>query len=126
MANISEPAVARHIQFRAVDENSRPFELGAATLDPFGEPQAKQKGNVGTLFAEIGRLKTELGVRSEKILQPEQELGAIRYAKDTATLSEKLRESERELRIWRQRAQWAETALFRKTGSRTTSGEESG
>ena len=123
----NEPPIARHINFRAMGESSRPRSVGQ--LDPFytvADGTDVQKGNVGTLYDQIRRLKIELDSRNEMILQLEQELGAIRHAKDTATLSEKLRESERELRIWRHRAQQAEMALLRRSRNRTTSTEASG
>lgn len=62
----AEPPVARHINFRFRDENIR-IPSGEAISDPFwhssAEPQCK--GNVGTLFAEIRRLKYELDIKNE-------------------------------------------------------------
>ncbi|KAL9085141.1 MAG: hypothetical protein Q9159_004867 [Coniocarpon cinnabarinum] len=124
VAFCNEPPVARQISFRPNNENKHPRDARPAFQDQPGlvTPLKDRNGsNLGTLYAELRRLKVDLDARNEAVLQLKQELHAIRSAKDTATLSEQLRESERELRIWRQRAQWAETALFRQSKSRTTS-----
>ena len=120
-----EPPISRLIAFRPPKEDTRPPESGLAATDPFWDSPSKTKGtqkeNVGTLYAEIRRLKIKLDARNEAILQLEHEMSAIRHAKDTATLSEKLREAERELRVWKNRAQWAEMTLFRRSKGRGTS-----
>jgi len=80
------------------------------------------KLNIGTLYAEIRRLKSELDARYDENLQLRQQLDAMRRFKDSGTLSEKLRDTERELKFWVNRAHWAENQLNAKYTSKERQG----
>lgn len=111
---IPEPATARHLYFKSPsDERGRYGSEDSTEINL----QNSRSANVGTLFAEIRRLKMNLDMRHDEITHLRHELDAMRRFKDAGTLSEKLRETERELRFWRHRAQWAEKSLFGKGGS---------
>ncbi|KAH0566110.1 hypothetical protein GP486_000501 [Trichoglossum hirsutum] len=102
-----EPEVARHINWR----NS--CELGAskALNEEDLTPKLSSKGNA-TLYAEIRRLQRLIDLRTEEAVQSQRELEAMRKFKDSGTLSEKLREAQRDLKTWRNRAEWAEKRLL--------------
>ncbi|KAI9816779.1 MAG: hypothetical protein M1827_001424 [Pycnora praestabilis] len=65
-----------------------------------------------TLYAEIRRLQRQLELRTEEALQARRQLEAMRDYRESATLSDKLREAQKELKAWQDRAQWAEKKLL--------------
>jgi hypothetical protein len=74
---------------------------------------APSKGNA-TLYAEIQRLQRLLDARTDECKQAQRQLDAARHFRDGSlqTLSEQLRDTQRELKVWRTRAEWAERRLF--------------
>lgn len=100
--------------YRDQQENVHPGSADDAEAQDDHYHQTSQKANVGTLFAQIRKLRHLLDIKNESILQLQQQLDALRYSKDSATLSEKLRETNRELHIWKHRAEWAESSLYRR------------
>ena len=69
------------------------------------------KGNA-TLYAEIQRLQRLLDVRTEEATQAQRELQAMRDFRDSRALSEQLRETQKALKAWKARAEWAERRAF--------------
>ena len=124
----NEPAVARRIQFRA----SADPPTSRTTSDEYASgpelSQASHKPNIGTLYAEIRRLQHEVDTRNDEVLQMRHRLDAVQRFRDSGTLSEKLRETEREMRYWQTRAVWAENQLFSRFGGveRGERGERAG
>jgi hypothetical protein len=120
-----EPAIARRLNFRPSPR--QPQSTRSTSEEYCSETEyvrgATTKPNIGTLYAEIRRLKNEVDVRQEETLQLRHQLDAMRRFKDSGTLAEKLREAEREKRFWRHRAQWAEDNLFRKREAQERQGE---
>lgn len=123
LVRMDEPPVARRLFVRPSNDEMRTRKFGNNhSEDSFWQHQGQSSWrgnnhgatNVGTLFGEVRKLKQELDCRNEEICQLRQQLDAIRNSKETSTLSEKLRETESELRIWRHRAEWAETTLIKK------------
>jgi len=82
-----------------------------APISPLPQ-EGQKKPNVGLLYAEIGRLKKQLDAQSEENAQLRHELDAMRSLRISGTLSEKLRAAEREVKIWKHRAEWAETVML--------------
>jgi hypothetical protein len=102
-----EPEVARHINWR----NSSELGTSRASSEQGLTPKLSTKGNA-TLYAEIRRLQRLLDLRTEEAIQAQRELEAMRKFKDSGTLSEKLREAQRDLKTWKNRAEWAEKRLL--------------
>jgi len=110
-----EPPVARNISFRRAQEEGQGRQTSNHYSSDDSQWEPPRKPNVGTLYAEIRRLKSALDTRAEEAWQLRQQLEAMRRFRDSGTLSEKLREAERELRFWKHRAEWAEKSLFKKS-----------
>lgn len=131
---IYEPPVARRLVFRNSAEDTRSrdgIHHCSSSEESFrqgswreGAPPLPPNGNIGTLYGEVRKLKVELDARGEEVLKLRSELEAMRYFRDSGTLSEKLRDAERDLRIWRNRAQWAEGTLSRGRRVDESSGGE--
>jgi hypothetical protein len=108
-----EPEVARHINWR----NSSELGTSRASSEQGLTPKLSLKGNA-TLYAEIRRLQRLIDLRTEETIQSQRELEAMRKFKDSGTLSEKLREAQRDLKTWRNRAEWAEKRLLMQDAER--------
>ena len=117
--NVEEPPVARRLLFPPSNEDSRSRNMSSNyNEDTFWQ---SNRGNVTTLYAEVRKLKHQLDCRNEEIWQLRQQLNAMKDSKDTGTLSEKLRETERDLLVWKHRAESAEGTLFRRERLQTSS-----
>ncbi|KAH0547518.1 hypothetical protein FGG08_000243 [Glutinoglossum americanum] len=108
-----EPEVARHISWR----NSSELGTSRTSSEQGLTPILSQKGNA-TLYAEIRRLQRLIDLRTEEAVQAQRELEAMRKFKDSGTLSEKLREAQRDLKTWKNRAEWAEKRLLMQDAER--------
>ncbi|KAI9779723.1 MAG: hypothetical protein M1839_007221 [Geoglossum umbratile] len=108
-----ELEVARHINWR----NSSELGTSRASSEQGLTPKLSTKGNA-TLYAEIRRLQRLLDLRTEEAIQAQRELEAMRKFKDSGTLSEKLREAQRDLKTWKNRAEWAEKRLLMQDAER--------
>ena len=69
------------------------------------------KGNA-TLYAEIQRLQRLLDARTEEVTQARRELQAMKDFRDSRAPSEQLHETQKELKAWKARAEWAERRAF--------------
>jgi len=108
----NEPPIARRLHFKSSSERIQQSPSPEIISPP---PQGGQKKpNVGLLYAEIGRLKRQLDTQSEENTQLRHELDTMRSLRTSGTLSEKLRTAEREVKIWKHRAEWAETVMMGK------------
>jgi len=110
LASIEEPPIARRLIYR---NSSERLQQRDGSL-PREELVNARKPNVGILYAEINRLKNQLAAGIEENMQLRQELYATRSLRVAGTLSEKLRAAERDAKMWKHRAEWAETTLFGK------------
>lgn len=120
----NEPEIARRLNSRTSNDQmisrntSSEYTSGSSDMNQ----RASTKLNIGTLYAEIRRLKTELDARYDENLQLRQQLDAMRRFRDSGTLSEKLRDTERQLKFWITRAHWAENQLGVKYASKERQG----
>jgi len=108
----NEPPIARRLHFRSSSERMQQSPSPEIISPPVQGGQ--KKPNVGLLYAEIGRLKRQLDTQSEENTQLRHELDTMRTLRTSGTLSEKLRTAEREVKIWKHRAEWAETVMLGK------------
>jgi len=111
---LEEPPIVRRVVYKASRENvnsSSSRKTSNNSEDFWQQNSHAHKINVGTLYAENRRLKAQLDSRSEETVQLRQRLDALRHFRDSGTLSEKLRDVERECRLWKHRARWAERTL---------------
>ncbi len=104
-----EPPIAQHIQFRYSAERLRSRSDTSSQQDL--SLASSSKGNA-TLYAEIRRLQRQVELRTEEAHQAHRQLEAMRNYRDSGTLSEKLREVQRGLKTWKNRAEWAEKRLL--------------
>ncbi|KAI9698749.1 MAG: hypothetical protein M1836_003859 [Candelina mexicana] len=104
-----EPPVAQHIHFRYSRERLRSQSDTSSQQDL--NLASASKGNA-TLYAEIRRLQRQVELRTEEAQQAHRQLEAMRNYRDSGTLSEKLREVQRGLKTWKNRAEWAEKRLL--------------
>lgn len=119
----AEPEVARRLNFRSSTEqiSSRNTSSEYSSGGDLNQ-RASMKLNIGTLYAEIRSLKSELDARYDENLQLRQQLDAMRRFKDSGTLAEELRETDRQLKFWMNRAQWAENNLKARNEGREKQG----
>jgi len=110
LASIEEPPIAHRLIYRNSSERLQQRDRSL----PREELVNARKPNVGILYAEINRLKDQLAAGIEENMQLRQELYATRSLRVAGTLSEKLRAAERDAKMWKHRAEWAETTLFGK------------
>lgn len=109
--NLEEPPIARRIAFRKDQRTTGP----AANEDAEkGSHSPSLHPRLGTLYTEVRKLRRSLEAKNEIITHMQQRLDVARYLGGSGALSERLREMEREMRLWRHRAEWAETALHRR------------
>lgn len=108
-----EPPVARQLRFRTSSERLQQSTQDTGLTIPSME--MSKRSNVGMLYAEISRLKTRLDTQVDENIQLRHELDATRSLRISGTLSEQLRTAEREAKMWKHRAEWAETTLFGKS-----------
>jgi len=118
----NEPETARHLNFRASNDQMMSRNTSSEYTSGSDGQRASMKLNIGTLYAEIRRLKSELDARYDENLQLRQQLDAMRRFRDSGTLSEKLRDTERQLKFWINRAHWAENQLDAKYASKARQG----
>jgi len=114
LPHLEEPPIVRRVIYKISRENinsSSSRNTSNNSEDFWQQNSHPHKVNVGTLYAENRRLKAQLDSRSEETVQLRQRLDALRHFRDSGTLSEKLREVERECRLWKHRARWAERTL---------------
>jgi len=114
----NEPEIALRLNFRASNDQILSRNTSSEYTSGSDGQRASMKLNIGTLYAEIRRLKSELDARYDENLQLRQQLDAMRRFKDSGTLSEKLRDTERQLKFWINRAHWAENQLDAKYASK--------
>ncbi|KAI9715307.1 MAG: hypothetical protein M1828_000907 [Chrysothrix sp. TS-e1954] len=110
----AEPAIAKQIVFKPAQEKSKDDENAKIKNDDVFWQDGPQRTALGTLYAEIGKLRHELEVRCEEAKQLHHELDAMRQYTSSGTLSQKLREAERATRAWKHRAEAAEAVLHRR------------
>jgi hypothetical protein len=81
-------------------------------LDSEGDARSpgKLKGN-SALYAEIRRLQKLVDQKNEEALQTRRELELAKSMANAGTLSQLVRETQDELKVWRNRAEWAEKQL---------------
>lgn len=122
-----EPPVAQHLNFvrppSAASSHShlagRPLGDDASITQgsplPASGESARPKSGNGLLHEQIRRLQRQLESKNEEVLQLKRQLEA-RENMDVGTLSEKLREANRDCAMWRERAEAAEKriAVFEK------------
>ena len=100
------------------DDGSRPPQSPSAYGLIAGSAQETRqqasglaKGNA-TLYAEVQRLQRQLDLKTEEAKQSQRQLEAARNFKDSSkALSEQLRDTLKELNVWKARAEWAERRL---------------
>lgn len=124
---------------RAPDSPNRPFSFPlqpsttnrrprASTLDSdFEDRQAfeeeaesnKKVHSNSALYAEIRRLQRLVDFKNEEALQTRRELELAKSMANAGTLSQMVRETQEDVKVWRNRAEWAEKQL-RERGTRPT------
>ena len=100
------------------DNGSRPPQspsthglVTSSTQETRQQASGSAKGNA-TLYAEIQRLQRQLDLKTEEAKQFQRQLEAARNSKDSSkALSEQLRDTLKELHVWKARAEWAERGL---------------
>ncbi|CCX09633.1 Similar to Probable Rho-GTPase-activating protein 6; acc. no. O43027 [Pyronema omphalodes CBS 100304] len=73
------------------------------------DPEGKK--NNSALYAEIRRLQRMVDTKNEEAIQTRKELELARNMANAGTLSQLVRECQEEVKIWRNRAEWAEKML---------------
>lgn len=76
-------------------------------------PTKKGRGN-SALYAEIRRLQRLVDVKTEEAVQARKDLELAQSITGAGTLSHMLRETQEELKVWKNRAEWAEKQLRTK------------
>lgn len=76
-------------------------------------PTKKGRSN-SALHAEIRRLQRLVDVKTEEAAQAKKDLELAQNIANAGTLSHMLREAQEELKVWRNRAEWAEKQLRTK------------
>lgn len=76
-------------------------------------PTKKGRGN-STLYAEIRRLQRLVDLKTEETAQAKRDLELAQSITGAGTLSHMLRETQEELKVWKNRAEWAEKQLRTK------------
>lgn len=91
-----------------------PKELGSPS-----SPEKKSRGGGNTaLYAEIQRLQRLVDLKTEEANSTRKELELAQRMANAGTLSQILRETQEELKVWKNRAEWAEKQLKQKNTSR--------
>jgi hypothetical protein len=97
------------------------FDIDGETPSP-----RKLRGN-SALYAEIRRLQKLVDAKNEEALQTRRELELAKSMASASTLSQLVRETQEQLKVWRNRAEWAEKQLReRGMNSRQVSGAAAG
>ena len=113
-----EPEVARHINFSR-PPSSTMLRKDTPSLEALSDMQANASpgpsGSTSVLHAQIRNLQRQLDARNEAVKQLRRQL-ETKANLDLGTLSEQLRQSKRECRMWRERAEAAErrVAVFER------------
>lgn len=76
-------------------------------------PTKKGRGN-SALYAEIRRLQRLVDLKTEETTQAKKDLELAQSITGAGTLSHMLRETQEELKVWKNRAEWAEKQLRTK------------
>ena len=76
-------------------------------------PPADEKVQMSTLYAEMHRLKKELSKSKSQNMRLERELDEVRKAKGSAFFIQKLKDTEQQVKDWRDRAERAELSVMR-------------
>lgn len=76
-------------------------------------PTKKGRGN-SALYAEIRRLQRLVDLKTEETAQATRDLELAQSITGAGTLSHMLRETQEELKVWKNRAEWAEKQLRTK------------
>lgn len=76
-------------------------------------PTKKGRGN-SALYAEIRRLQRLVDLKTEEAIQAKKDLELAQSITGAGTLSHMLRETQEELKVWKNRAEWAEKQLRTK------------
>lgn len=79
-------------------------------------PSPSKKGSRGNsaLYAEIRRLQRLVDAKTEEAAQAKKDLELAQNIANAGTLSQMLREAQEEVKVWRNRAEWAEKQLRSK------------
>jgi hypothetical protein len=70
----------------------------------------KLRGN-SALYAEIRRLQRLVDAKNEEAMSTRKELELAKSMANAGTLSHLVRETQEELKVWKNRAEWAEKQL---------------
>lgn len=115
---IEHPPIARHISQRrpprSVTQSSRGSSPTRAGRDsPASMPLP---GGTAALHAQVRHLQRQLAAKTEENTQLRHQIEALEGGNGIGTLSERLRNAERDAKMWRERALTAETrvAVFEK------------
>lgn len=132
------PPVAQHIHFS--QPSARRTSTHSSFEDPFASPtiitqsRSTSLGRTNSVLHErVRSLQNQLVKKDDEIRQLKRQLD-MKNNRDSGTLSEKLRESNRELQMWKGRAECAEkqvelltkiSSLSRKSSRHTARGRQS-
>ncbi|KAH9909961.1 hypothetical protein F4778DRAFT_775869 [Xylariomycetidae sp. FL2044] len=123
-----EPPVAQHINFfrppsstslhRPIQDTGEEIFWGQGDGSPIRRPSPSRpvsSGSNSLLYAYVRQLQRQLGARTEEAAHLRRQLDA-RENMDVGTLSEQLRKTTRECKMWRDRAEAAErrVAVFER------------
>lgn len=100
--------------------DSDPEEQYLSTERETDSPTKRRGGN-SALYAEIRRLQRLVDLRTEEANSTKKELELAQNMANAGTLSHIVRETQEELKVWKNRAEWAEKQLRQLTPSPTSS-----
>jgi hypothetical protein len=115
---IEQPPIARHISHRIPPRSATPSSRDSSPL-PTGRNSPASiplPGGTAALYAQVRHLQRQLTAKTEETIHLRRQIEALEGGNGVGTLSERLRNAEREARLWRERALAAEmrVAVFEK------------
>lgn len=117
---IEQPPIARHLSHRIPGRSATPSSLDNDSPLELDQTPAQTPlptpGGTAALHAQVRHLQRQLAAKTEEAVQLRRQIEAMEGGNGVGTVSERLRASEREARMWKDRALTAErrVAVFEK------------
>lgn len=106
-----EPPIARHLRFGSSSSGNEQSRTPSNEYSDNSSFRGSQRLRVTMLYEKITQLQEQVSARTAENRKLRNQLEALDRSKIAGTLAEQLREAERVARMWRMKAQWAESLL---------------